>query len=290
MKELVIISGKGGTGKTSVTAAFSTLADNKVIADCDVDAADLHILLHPDILERHPFEGGSTAVIDKQKCTLCGQCLLHCRFSALSQEIEVNPFLCEGCGVCKAVCPEEAIQLKREKAGQWFISQTAYGPFVHAQLGIAQENSGWLVAQVRTAARKIAENKGHDLIISDGSPGIGCSVISSITGTDLVLIVTEPTLSGIHDLERVLTLTAHFKIKTLVCINKFDINQSLSEIIEHISREKSISIAGRIPYDRTITEAQINGVPVTEYKNSQGAASIKALWEVVDFTIKGRHN
>ena len=287
MKELVVISGKGGTGKTSVTASFSALAHNKVIVDCDVDAADLHLLLHPEIRETHSFEGGSTAVIDSQKCTGCGQCVLNCRFKALSSDFKVNPFLCEGCGLCMALCPEDAIHLIRETAGQWFISQTAYGPFVHAQLGIAQENSGWLVSQIRTAARTIAENNGSHLIILDGSPGVGCSVIASITGANLVLVVTEPSLSGIHDLERVIALTAHFQIKTLVAINKSDINHSLSEKIKHLCAERNVTFIGTIPYDSTVTEAQIHGRPVVEYKDSKAALSIKSLWSAVSTALSG---
>jgi MinD superfamily P-loop ATPase len=281
MKELVVISGKGGTGKTSVTASFSALAQNKVTVDCDVDAADLHLLLHPEIIETHPFEGGSIAVIDSQKCTGCNQCVRNCRFNAISEDLKVNPFLCEGCGLCMALCPEDAINLKKEKAGQWFISQTAYGPFVHAQLGIAQENSGWLVSHIRTAARTIAENNDSELIIIDGSPGVGCSVIASITGTDMVLIVTEPSLSGIHDMERVLALTAHFQIKTLVSINKSDINRSLSQEIEYLCAEKNVPVIGTIPYDNAVTEAQIHGRPIVEYKDSEAALSIKFLWNKV---------
>ena len=287
MKELVVISGKGGTGKTSIVGAFCHLASNKVIADCDVDAADLHLLVFPEIIiESHPFEGGKTAYIDKERCILCGECLYLCRFKAISEEIEIASFLCEGCGLCVAACPENAITLRQETAGNWFISTTKYGPFVHAKLGIAQENSGLLVAQVRLAAKKIAEEQFRDLIIIDGPPGIGCAVISSITGADLVLLITEPTLSGIHDMERTLELTSYFHIKTLVCINKFDINTEMSDKIKKICAHKGTDMIGKIPYDSAVTQAQINGRSVIEYKDSEAASSIAKLWDVVNLYLK----
>ena len=288
MKELVVISGKGGTGKTSLVGAFSYLADKKVITDCDVDAADLHLLLHPKIIESHAFEGGKKAVIDKEKCIRCGECFSYCRFNAVSEEIEINEFLCEGCGLCGAVCPESAISLRKEIAGDWFVSTTAYGPFVHARLGIAQENSGLLVAKVRDAAKKIAKEEGRDLILIDGSPGVGCAVISSITGADLVLIVTEPTQSGLHDLNRVMDLTAHFQIKTLVCINKYDINQEISDSIGQICVDRGSILLGRIPYDSTVTKAQVFGRTVVEeqYRASKAAASVEALWDSVNVYLK----
>jgi MinD superfamily P-loop ATPase len=285
MKELVVISGKGGTGKTSIVGAFCHLASNKVIADCDVDAADLHLLVFPEIIESHPFKGGKTAYIDKERCILCGECLSLCRFKAISEEIEIASFLCEGCGLCVAACPENAITLRQETAGNWFISTTKYGPFVHAKLGIAQENSGLLVAQVRLAAKKIAEEQCRDLIITDGPPGIGCAVISSITGTDLALLITEPTLSGIHDMDRTLELTSYFHIKTLVCINKFDINTEMSDKIEKICAHKGTDMIGKIPYDSAVTQAQINGMSVIEYKDSEAASSIAKLWDVVNLYL-----
>jgi len=219
MKQLVVISGKGGTGKTVITAAFAALAKNKVMADCDVDAADLHILLMPEIIERHDFSGGRTAIIDKTKCNNCGTCISQCRFEAISEEtFTVDPISCEGCGVCFRVCPKGAISMENNKSGEWFISSTPYGPFVHARLGIAEENSGKLVAVVRQNAKLIAGKEKRDLIIIDGPPGIGCPVISSISGTDAVLVVTEPTLSGVHDMKRVLELAGHFRTKSLLSL------------------------------------------------------------------------
>ncbi|GAH53639.1 unnamed protein product, partial [marine sediment metagenome] len=228
MKELVIVSGKGGTGKTSVVAAFAALAESKVLADCDVDAADLHLVLEPTILTREDFSGGSCARIEAENCTACGKCQEVCRFEAIScngpanegveKTYSVDPIACEGCGVCSLVCPTEAVIFEPVVNGQWYISETRHGPMVHAKLGIAQENSGKLVSLVRNQAKKIAEEQALNLVIIDGSPGIGCPVIASITGADLVLVVTEPTLSGQHDLERVSQLTRHFGIKTLVSV------------------------------------------------------------------------
>ncbi|RMD57467.1 MAG: (4Fe-4S)-binding protein, partial [Nitrospirae bacterium] len=203
MKELVVISGKGGTGKTSIVASFAALADDKVIADCDVDASNLHILLHPKPLERYEFKAEKKAFINKERCTTCGLCYSKCRFNAISKDIEINEFLCEGCGLCAAVCLEDAITLKEQSSGYWLVSDTDYGPFVYAQLRVAQENSGMLVASIRGTAKGIAEEKKLKLIIIDGPPGIGCPVISSITGSDLVFIITEPTLSALSDAERV---------------------------------------------------------------------------------------
>jgi MinD superfamily P-loop ATPase len=287
MKELVVISGKGGTGKTSLVGAFSYLADKKVIADCDVDAADLHLLLRPKIIESHVFEGGKKAVIDTEKCIRCRECFTACRFDAISEEIEINEFLCEGCGLCAALCPESAVVLKQEIAGHWFVSTTAYGPFVHARLGIAQENSGLLVAKVREAAKKIAMEEGRDLILIDGSPGVGCAVISSITGAHLVLIVTEPTQSGLHDLKRVMDLTSYFQINTLVCINKYDINREISDRIRQICMDRGTMFAGQIPYDSTVTKAQVFGhTVVEEYRASKAAASMREIWDSVKICLK----
>jgi len=212
MKEVVILSGKGGTGKTSIVGSFAAIAKNKVMADCDVDAADLHLLLAPSVKEEKEFRSGQVAVIDEEKCTQCGLCQDVCRFDAIT-DFEVDPISCEGCGFCSHICPVEAISMKESLSGFWFTSNTKYGPLVHARLGIAQENSGKLVALVRQRAKEIAESDGLDYIISDGPPGIGCPVISSLSGANLALLVTEPTLSGIHDLERVLGVCHHFGIR-----------------------------------------------------------------------------
>ncbi|MFC1957801.1 ATP-binding protein, partial [Chloroflexota bacterium] len=224
MKEVVVLSGKGGTGKTSIVGSFAALAKNKVLVDCDVDAADLHLLLSPSIKEGNEFWSGEVAVIDEENCTQCGLCQELCRFKAIA-DFKVDPISCEGCGLCSHVCPAEAVIMKENLSGHWFVSDTRYGPLIHARLGIAQENSGKLVAQVRQQARQLAEKDGFDCIISDGPPGIGCPVISSLSGVDLALLVTEPTLSGMHDLERVLGVCHHFGIQPLICINKYDINE-----------------------------------------------------------------
>jgi MinD superfamily P-loop ATPase len=232
MKEIVILSGKGGTGKTSIVASFAALAQSKVLADCDVDASDLHLLLSPSMKEESEFWSGQVAFIDKEKCTQCGLCQDLCRFEAID-DFKVDPISCEGCGFCSHVCPADAITMKESLSGRWFISETKYGPLVHARLGIAQENSGKLVALVRQHAKQIAERDGLDYIISDGPPGIGCPVISSLSGANLALLVTEPTLSGIHDLERVLSVCHHFGIPALVCVNKYNLNEDNTHQIEY---------------------------------------------------------
>ena len=281
MKQIVVISGKGGTGKTTITASFAVLSKNKVIVDCDVDAADLHILLEPKILERHKFIGSKTAIIDKEKCTQCGKCIEVCRFDAISKDFIVDPISCEGCGVCFHICPEKAIRMEDVLSGEWFISETRYGPFIHAKLGIAEENSGRLVSALRQNAKSMAEKGKFDLVIIDGSPGIGCPVISSITGTDLVLVVTEPTLSGIHDMVRIVELTRHFRVKTFIVINKYDLNTEMAEKIEEYCRINKISLAGKIVYDPIVTEAMVNKKTVIEYSDGKIVQQIKDIWEVV---------
>ncbi|MDZ7262154.1 MAG: ATP-binding protein [candidate division KSB1 bacterium] len=280
MKELVIISGKGGTGKTSLAASFAALAQNKVLADCDVDAADLHLILAPNIQHREDFYGGKKAFINQDKCTECGKCLEVCRFEAISADFVVDPISCEGCGVCVYFCPVQAIDFNENRSGERFISETRFGPMVHARLGVAEENSGKLVTLVRRQARLIAEKYGKELIIVDGAPGVGCPVIASITGADAVLVVTEPTLSGVHDLERVVSLAAgHFNIKTFVCVNKYDLNLAMTDRIEAYCRDKAIYFAGRIPYDDVVTEAMIHGKSVVEYSAGRTVEAIKKIWE-----------
>jgi MinD superfamily P-loop ATPase len=272
MKEMTVISGKGGTGKTSLVAAIASTVRSAVIADCDVDAADLHLILSPDIIESYDFESGYTAAIDSNACNLCGECLDLCRFEAISEEFRVDPLSCEGCGVCSDYCPEEAIRLERDIGGKWFVSETRFGPMVHARLGVAQENSGRLVSIVRNSAKDLARERGLDYAIVDGSPGVGCPVISSITGTDLVLAVAEPTQSGLHDLGRVLELARHFRVTAAVCVNKYDLNEQVAGDIEDLCDKDGAKYVGRIPYDRSVTEAMIEGKAVTEYADG-GAAS-----------------
>ena len=264
MQEVVVLSGKGGTGKTSIAGSFAALAKNRVLVDCDVDAADLHLLLQPEIREKHEFWSGQVAFIDGARCTQCGLCQELCRFKAIG-DFMVDPVSCEGCGFCYHVCPVEAITMKENLAGQWFISDSRYGSLVHAWLGIAQENSGKLVATIRQQAKLMAEKQGLDYIISDGPPGIGCPVISSLSGANLALLVTEPTLSGMHYLERVIGVCRHFGVPALVCINKYDLNEDNTCQIERYCLEQGIEVAAKLPFDNIVTESLINGIPVVEY-------------------------
>jgi len=277
MKEVVILSGKGGTGKTSIVSSFASLAQNKVLADCDVDAADLHLVLQPVNRENKEFWSGQVAFIDEEKCTECGLCQELCRFNAI-KDFKVDPISCEGCGFCSHICPAEAIIMKENLSGHWFISDTRYGPLVHARLEVAQENSGKLVAQVRQRARQIAETDGLDYIISDGPPGIGCPVISSLSGASLALLVTEPTLSGIHDLERVLGVCRHFGIPALVCVNKYDLNEDNTRQIEGYCLGQGLEVVARIPFDNAVTEAIVQRIPVVEYSQGKVTHEIESLW------------
>jgi len=289
MKQLSVISGKGGTGKTVITAAFAALAEKKVMADCDVDAADLYLLLHPDVKERHKFRAGMKAKLDKEQCTVCENCIEVCRFSAISKdknEILIDPISCEGCGICALACNAQAIRMEENICGEWYISHTRFGPMVHAKLGIAEENSGKLVSLVRQNARLIAHKSKLDLVIVDGPPGIGCPVIASITGVDLVIAVTEPTLSAISDLERVLNLGRHFKIESAVLINRYDINLENTEKIKKFCQRENIDIVGKIPFDNTFTQAMVEGKTIIEYKDSDLVEEIKNVWEKISTRIR----
>ncbi|MBU4186468.1 MAG: P-loop NTPase [Proteobacteria bacterium] len=279
MKELIIISGKGGTGKTSLMAAFAYLAENKVLCDADVDAADLHLVTAPDIIEKHDFQGGHKAVINKDKCTECGLCIDLCKWEAISETLEVNSIECEGCGVCVYFCPEKAIDFPLNTCGEWYISDTRFGPLVHARLGIAEENSGRLVALVRNEAKKLAEEKRLELILTDGPPGIGCPVIASIGGATAVLIVTEPTVSGEHDMQRVVQLANHFRVLAFLCVNKFDLNNDLTDEIEKFAEEKGLTCLGHIPFDQTFTKAMVQGQTIFEYdSDSPSAQAVRKIW------------
>jgi MinD superfamily P-loop ATPase len=285
MKEIVILSGKGGTGKTTIVGSLAALAESKVLADCDVDAADLHLLLNPSERQQSEFWSGQVAHIDEDRCTECGLCQELCRFKAI-KDFRVDPVSCEGCGFCAHICPTEAITMKENLSGKWFISETRYGPLVHARLGIAQENSGKLVALVRQQARQIAEDKGKDLIISDGPPGIGCPVISSLSGASLALLVTEPTLSGMHDLERVLGVCRHFGVSALVCINKYDLNEENSQQIESYCLGQGVDIAGTIPFDNIVTESIVQGVPVVEYASGRVSRELERMWHSLSTILR----
>lgn len=291
MKQITVISGKGGTGKTVLTASFAALARAKVIADCDVDAADLHLLLHPRIKETHEFKGGRKAILNIDLCTNCGKCVEVCRFGAIREnekqnpegenQITIDPISCEGCGVCALICPVQAIQLQENLSGEWYISDTKYGPMVHAKLGIAEENSGKLVNLVRQNARLITQRDNLDLVLVDGPPGIGCPVIASITGVDLVVVVTEPTLSAMSDLERVLSLARHFKIASVVLINKYDINLENTERITKFCQSEKIEVVGKIPFDNAFTRAMVEGKIILEYTDSNLVKEIKKIWQKI---------
>ncbi|MFH0729602.1 MAG: 4Fe-4S binding protein [Pseudomonadota bacterium] len=282
MRELVVISGKGGTGKTSLTAAFAGLAVKGVLCDADVDAADLHLLSAPEIRERNEFRGGGVAAIDHKRCTQCGICREKCRWDAITEAYVVDTIACEGCGVCVWMCPAEAIDFKEKVCGEWYISDTRFGPMVHARLGIAEENSGKLVALVRREARALAEKQGRDLILTDGPPGVGCPVIASIGGATAVLIVTEPTVSGLHDMDRVAQLAAHFKVRAMVCVNKFDLNIEKARAIEALATERGLRVLEPIPFDPVVTHAMVRGQTVLEYDGiSQVSGVVRRVWDAV---------
>lgn len=287
-EELVVISGKGGTGKTSITASLAVLAESAVVADCDVDAADLHLLLEPKVERREQFYAGHEAVIDQSLCDQCGDCYQECRFEAVQvshdtsgdpTSYRIDPVTCEGCGVCVRACPRGAIAFPESHCGEWMVSRTRCGPMVHARLGVAAENSGKLVSIVRKQARRVAEAERRELIIVDGPPGIGCPVIASLTGATKVLAVTEPTVSGEHDLARVFSLASHFDLPTAVCVNKWDINREMTERIERLAESRGMLLAGRIPYDPAVTESQVQKLTVAEQADSPAAGAIRRVWE-----------
>jgi MinD superfamily P-loop ATPase len=285
MKQLVILSGKGGTGKTSVAAALAHLASLDrplVLADADVDAANLELVLDPVKLEEHVFMGGQVAIIDPAKCTLCGRCYEVCRFDAIlpgDDAYRVDPLACEGCASCVYQCPEEAIHSEEQQAGLWFRSETRFGPLFHAHLFAAQENSGKLVTLVKQQGRLLALDEGRELLIVDGPPGIGCPVISASAGADLALLVTEPTVSGVHDLERILGTVNHFRVPALVLINKADVNPAHTAKIKAYCREQGITLVGTLPYDDAVTEAMVQGQPVTAYQPAGPLAlALREVW------------
>ena len=296
MKQIVILSGKGGTGKTSVTAAFAHLAatdgepcgmsvdgsTRTVLVDADVDASNLELVLSPQMLETHAFQGGQVAVIEPALCEECGVCAELCRFDAIRAEggiYTVDPIACEGCALCFFQCPAGAIRMEEQEAGEWFHSQSRYGPLFHAALWPAQENSGKLVTLVKQQGRLLAMDETFDLVLVDGPPGIGCPVISAVSGADLALIVAETTAAGIHDMGRVLATTAHFGVAALVCINKTDLYpEGVAEIKAYCARE-GLPVIGELPFDTVVTEAMVQGQPVTAYRpNSPVSQALCAAW------------
>ena len=282
MKQIVIISGKGGTGKTFLTSSIAAIAENKVISDCDVDAADLHLMLSPVIKEKHIFKSGKVAIVDKEMCTGCNQCIDVCRFDAIApfeNVVNIDPISCDGCGVCARICPIGAIKMVEKVSGEWYISETKYGPMVHARLNIAEENSGKLISVIRKKASEIAETDKKDYIIIDGSPGIGCPVISSISGTDCAIVVTEPTMSGLHDAKRVIQTARHFGVSPCIVINKYDLNMDMSVKIEDYAQSENIPVIGKIPFDNEVVEAITKGIPVIEYSNGKIVDYLYNIWE-----------
>ncbi|MBM7622698.1 ATP-binding protein [Sporohalobacter salinus] len=287
MKKVTVISGKGGTGKTIVTANLTSMADNLVLADCDVDAPNMHLLMAPEILNEDIFRGGKLAVKNNEKCIDCGLCKRLCNFGAITSDFEVDKLKCEGCGLCVAKCPTNALQLNIEDTGDIYLSRSKFGPMVHAKLGIGAENSGKLVSEVSQKAEVLAKEQEKDLVLVDGSPGIGCPVVASLNGTDLALIVTEPTKSGLADLKRVLQVTEHFDIPALVVINKFDLNENIAVEIEEFCQEHDIMLAGRIPFDSLVVEAMRQGELIVEYSpESQVTSALKMIWERVNNKLK----
>ena len=281
MKEITLLSGKGGTGKTSLTASFAVLAKTAVLADCDVDAPDLHLLLRPEVMKKQEFEASRVAVIDQDMCVQCGKCEEVCHFSAI-EKFFVDPILCEGCGVCAYICPVAAIEVEKRVSGHAFLSRTKFGAMSHALLKPGEENSGKLVSLVRHNAKKLAEKENSELIINDGPPGIGCPVIASVGGVDIGLIVVEPSLSGIHDMERALDLLKHFKIPSLVCINKFDINEKNTYKIIEFCGSNGVEVVGKIPFNSIVTEAMVVGKSVVEYSpNNIISSRILTIWKKV---------
>jgi len=331
MKELVVISGKGGTGKTSLVASFAALAGRVVTSDCDVDAADLHLLLEPEIKQRNHFSGGKVASIIPNLCNGCGKCEELCRYDAVARVTRgreqvsakssgktagdeehgtarhdkkrrvaanngmethtddtlytIDKIACEGCGVCAYFCPQDAISFDDEENGEWYVSSTRFGPMTHARLLPGAENSGKLVTIVRKEAKRIAEECGIDLVMIDSSPGIGCPVIASVSGADLAVVVTEPTMSGLHDLERVVELTSHFDIETAVVVNKYDINEGLTADIEEFAKRSGIGMLGGIRYDEAVTRAQIEGATVVEFSDGPASKDIRRIWKSVEKLI-----
>ncbi len=286
MKQILVISGKGGTGKTVITGALAALAENKIMVDCDVDAADLHLLLSPTIKQKNDFRSGKTAVIDKDKCSQCGLCIQLCRFNAITDDFIVNSIACEGCAFCSNICPVQAIRMKENQSGEWYISETRFGPLVHARLGIAEENSGKLVSLVRKEAEKLAEKENKDWVIIDGPPGIGCPVIASLSGIDCALVVTEPTLSGLHDAKRVIKVAQQFKVPVTLVVNKFDLNNDMTNKIEEYCKENNVKVIGKIGFDKNVVNAVVQGKTIMDYPEGKTSDALIKIWDDLQKEVK----
>lgn len=273
--ELVVLSGKGGTGKTTIATALSELAKDVVRIDCDVDAPNFYLFYKGKDIDKVDFIGGNKAVINKELCLKCGKCEAVCKFDAI-ENFKVNHFLCEGCGACTLICPNKSISLEKEKVADTFITEIDNGIISRAEMEIGADGSGKLITQLRKNAKRFSTNK--KLTIIDGSPGLGCPVISSITGSDSILVVTEPTKSGLEDLMRVVTLCKHFGILTMVCINKYDINEEVSLNIERYLNEEEVNLVGKIPYDDIVRKSINELKPITSYNNSSAKDAIEKMW------------
>ncbi len=281
MKQVAFISGKGGTGKTVLSGALSAIPKNQVLADCDVDAANLHLLLHPEQQQQYLFTGGKKPVIDPEICIECGICREECRYEAIDPAYRVNTLRCEGCGLCSHLCPVEAIRMEPQQVGEWYRSETRYGPFVHARLGVGEENSGKLASHIKQIAKQIAREQGADYLLVDGPPGIGCPLIATIAGIDLAVIVTEPTLSAIHDLERVLAVTRHFRVHTGVVINKYDLNKECTHRVESFCAEHELQILGKLPFSEEVEHSVIQGIPLIEYSRNSLREDLQDIWRTI---------
>ena len=279
MRSVLFLSGKGGTGKTSLAGAFAALAADKVLADCDVDAANLHLLLDPQITSEGIFQGIKRAVKDDEKCTSCGKCREVCRFHAIDEHLAVDPFMCEGCGACAYACPVDAISLSLVDCGRWYTARSRLGLLAGAELYPGEETSGKLVALVKEKAAELLKEADVEALLIDGAPGIGCPVIASVSGVSAVVLVTEPSLSGLHDLKRVLGVVRHFRVPATLVINKADLNENLSEEIEAFAAKESLPLLGRIPYDRRVTEAMIAGRSAVEDGKSAAGIAMRQVFE-----------
>lgn len=290
MKEVVVISGKGGTGKTSITSSFAVLEGKKaVIGDCDVDADDMHLLLSPDYAEKEDFYSGLLAKIDADKCVRCGKCKKVCKFNGIrfnNGDYEIDELNCEGCGYCEKICPNGAISMKDAMVGNVFISTIKTGAsMVHARLSPGADNSGKLVAKVKKEASIIANKNNLDLILIDGSPGVGCPVVSSLTGANYVILVTEPSISGVHDIKRVYQLVKQFKIKAGLIINKSDINKTYRNELKSFAQQEDIKIIAELPYNEEFTRAMTMGLTVVEYDNLEITKYLQNAWQMAKTDI-----
>ena len=278
MKNILFLSGKGGTGKTSLAGAFAVLTQEKVLADCDVEAANLHLLLEPQIVSEGVFQGIKLAIKDNDRCIACGKCREVCRFRAIDEQFNIDSYMCEGCGACAYVCPSDAITLSLVDCGRWYTATTRLGPLAGAELYPGEETSGKLVAMVKQKAMELAEEAKLQALLSDGSPGIGCPVIASVSGVSAVILVTEPSLSGLHDLERILGVVEHFGVPAYLVINKADLNTTISTQIEGFAERRKLAILGQIPYDDKVTKMMIQGKSVVEDQESPAGEAMREIF------------